>query len=281
MLHKKYQKVAENYHCEKCDYNTCKKSNYKKHLQTKKHNATEMLHNATEKYLYNCSCGKTYKHHTSYYRHKKDCIMCENKTDIINIHDIDKTGLKDMFFQILEQNQELMKEMRDIAKEPKIVNNTTNTQFNVMNYLNTECKDAMNFTDFIDNFEFTVDDLQLLADKGYQETMEKTFIQQLKDMDKTKRPIHCSDKKRKSFYVKENGVWKKDDENKTVVSGVKRIASRHFTTIHKWRAYNPDCFDDDRKHIFFNKAMGQVSKCDDDKQMKKVINHLSGLGIKP
>ena len=138
----------------------------------------------------------------------------------------------------------------------------------------------MNLSDFIKEFVFSLDDLNLLYEKGYQEAMEQTFIKQLQDMDKTKRPIHCSDRKRKSFYVKEDGVWKKDDENKCVVRGVKRIASRHFTSIHKWRAYNPDCFDVDSKHRFLNNAMHQVCRCDNDKEMKKVVNHLTVLAVK-
>ena len=245
-----------------------------------------------------CECGKSYKYQSGLSKHKKHCVSCQNKISIQSpgkMIEYYKDDLHDMFAQLLRKhstvlekndelmmkNEELLQKVTEIAKEPKIVNNTTNnTQFNVMNYLNNDCKDAMNFTEFIDNFEFTMDDLHMLANKGYQETMEHTFIKQLKDMEKTKRPIHCSDKKRKSFYVKENGVWKKDDETKTVVRGVKRIASRHFTSIHKWRASNLDCFDDDTKHLFFHKAMGQVNKCDNEKHMKKVVNHLSLLSIK-
>ena len=284
-------KRSKKFVCQKCNYYSNKYSQFERHLQTKKHNDTNDTNDDTRKGPYVCACGKTYKYHTGLSRHKK---LCKN---VQNVHFIEnekaptsmieyyKDDLKDMFIQLMEKNQvlmekneELMEKVTAVTKEPKVINN--NTQFNVMNYLNNECKDAMDFTEFIDTFEFKVDDLHLLADKGYQETMEQTFIKQLKDMDKTKRPIHCSDKKRKSFYVKENGVWEKDDDNVKLFRGVKRIASRHFTTIHKWRTHNPDCFDDDRKHLFFHKAMSQVSKCDDEKHMKKVVNHLSGLGVK-
>ena len=99
--------------------------------------------------------------------------------------------------------KELMLKCTELAEKPTTINNTTNnTQLNVMNYLNTECKDAMNLTDFINSFEFSIKDLEMLNSKGYQEVMEKTFVKQLCDMDKTKRPIHCSDKKRKSFLYK-------------------------------------------------------------------------------
>ena len=286
MTDKKVAKVANKFVCEKCDYSSNKLSNYQKHLKTKKHNTDIMATNTdTGKMSLFCVCGKKYKHRQSLFNHKLQCsfintyIIDVNEDNVSN--NVSNHELTDMFIKLMEKNEELMEKITEVAKEPKIINNTTNnTQFNVMNYLNNECKDAMNFTDFIDTFEFTIDDLKMLGNKGYQETMERTFIKQLKDMDKTMRPIHCSDRKRKSFYVKENGVWRKDDENKSVVRGVKRIASRHFTTIHKWREYNPDCFDDVTKHLFFNKAMGQVSKCDNEKQMKKVINHLSGLSLK-
>jgi hypothetical protein len=336
------QKFSEDLYCEKCDYLAKRKSDFMKHLHSKKHNVyVDVYKNSqcvcgkvlsnyyslyrhkktceinqkqeqnqkwikmdkkwikmdkSEKCPFLCDCGKSYKYQSGLSKHKNTCKVVMNqkqKKAPSTMIEYYKDDLKDMFIQLMEKNQEvldkneiliekngeLMVQVTQVAKEPKVVNNN-NTQFNVMNYLNNECKDAMNFTDFIDTFEFTIDDLHMLATKGYQETMEKTFIKQLKDMDKTKRPIHCSDRKRKSFYVKENGVWVKDDDNTKMVRGVKRIASRHFTTIHKWRARNPDCFDDDAKHLFFNNAMGQVGKCDDDKQMKKVINHLSGLAIK-
>ena len=290
-------KIPKKYTCENCNYLTSNKKDFQKHLKTIKHNGDTNGDNGDIKKnvhfsIYSCECGKEYKYRQGLSRHKKKCSY----TNCVNINCIDnddtqiviknngQLDIQATILQLLKQNTDFMKEIKEIVKEPKIVNNTTNNntnnQFNVMNYLNNECKDAMNFTEFIDTFEFTIDDLELLANKGYQETMEKTFIRQLQNMDKTKRPIHCSDKKRKSFYVKEDGVWEKDSDNTKLVRGVKRIASRHFTTIHKWRASNPDCFDNDRKHIFFNKAMGQVSKCDNDRQMKKVINHLSGLSLK-
>ena len=297
MIIKNSPKFSKKFCCEKCNYYANRISDLNKHYKSKKHNAKNANINANEKSRYGCVCGKEFKHPSSLSRHKKKCpkmsknVHFEQKqkapTEMIEYY---KDDLKDMIIhlmgkndELITQNYELIKEMKDIVKEPKIVNNTTNnnnTQFNVMNYLNNECKDAMNFTDFIDTFEFTMDDLHMLANKGYQKTMENTFIRQLRDMEKTKRPIHCSDKKRKSFYVKEDGSWKKDNENITVIRGVKRIASRHFTSIHKWREYNPDCFDDDRKHLFFNKAMGQVNKCDNEKHMNKVVNHLSSLAVR-
>ena len=172
----------------------------------------------------------------------------------------------------------IMNNTADIAREPKIVNN--NTQFNVMNYLNTECKDAMNFSDFINNFTFSLEDLQMLGTEGYQKTMEETFVKRLYDMDKTKRPIHCSDKKRKTFYIKDNDVWKKDKENKTLLIGIKKLARKHYDAINCWRHNNHDWLDCDHKHDFFNKSVQEVGNCDKLKETNKVMVHLTVLSIK-
>ena len=170
--------------------------------------------------------------------------------------------------------------MKDIASQPRIVNKTNNTQFNVMNYLNTECKDAMDFNEFIDTFDFTLEDIDTLSNKGYQESMERTFLKKLRDMDKTKRPIHCSDMKRKSFYVKENGVWVRDTDGKRMIRGVKRFSGRHFISLNQWRIHNPDYHDNDRKFKYHFNAMHQACRCNDMAHVKKIINKMTGLSVK-
>ena len=251
--------------------------------------------------MFECECGKIYKYQSGLSKHK---IRCKSTiTDalaIIKKGDTDEEpDWKNMFIKLLEQNSEIItqndrimnktdalmnkndeivEKYTELAQKPTTINN--NTQFNVMNYLNTDCKDAMNLTDFINDFQFSLQDLDLLQSKGYQEAMERTFVKQLCDMDKTKRPIHCSDKKRKTFYVKDNDVWEKDENNKKLIGSVQKLSSTHNRALSKWRSYNLDWSSDDKKQDFFNKSVQEFTKCDKEKEQNKIFNKLSTLTLK-
>ena len=137
----------------------------------------------------------------------------------------------------------------------------------------------MNLTDFIDSFEFSIQDLEMLNKKGYQEAMEKTFVKQLCDMDKTKRPIHCSDKKRKSFYIKDNDVWEKDKDNAKLIRGMKNLSFVHNRTLNKWKTKNND-WNDEKKQIFYCYSIIEFAKCDKEKERNKVLSKLVNLSIR-
>ena len=236
------------------------------------------------KKIFECECGKIYKHQCSLSKHKTKC----NYNSAIILQNSNEPDWKDMFMtlmkkhtDIMEQNSEVLDKCTELASKPTTINNTTNnTQFNVMNYLNNDCKDAMNLTDFINDFQFSLQDLDLLQSKGYQEAMERTFVKQLCDMDKTKRPIHCSDKKRKTFYVKDNDVWEKDEDNKKLITSVQKLSSTHNRALSKWRSYNLDWSSNDKKQNFFNRSVQEFTKCDHEKEQNKLFNKLTYLSIK-
>jgi hypothetical protein len=321
MNNKKTKKTNKFYTCIICDFNTYKKYDYEKHLQTKKHNnnllnnkktkkcvcgksykyssglsshknnciiqkkytignyANFMLTNANlEKCPFLCDCGKSYKHKSSFSRHNQICKYYNGNKENINIQHHNNEQITSMIMKVLEKNTEILEEVKEIAKEPKIVNN--NTQFNIMNYLNNECKDAMNLTDFINELPFSLDDLEIMGTKGYQQSMEQTFIKQLRDMEKTKRPIHCSDRKRKSFYIKDDNIWEKDEDNSKIVNGLKKISQKHLGILSTWTNYNKNWSHNERKQDFFNKSVQEVAKYNDYKQINKIISKLTGFTIK-
>ena len=224
--------------------------------------------------IFECECGKIYKHQCSLSKHKTKC----NYNSTIIIQNTSEPDWKGMFMKLMEQNKEIIEQNTELARKPTTINN--NTQFNVMNYLNNDCKDAINLTDFINGFQFSLQDLDLLQSKGYQEAMERTFVKQLCDMDKTKRPIHCSDKKRKTFYVKDNDVWEKDENNKKLICSVQKLSSTHNRALSKWRSYNLDWSSNDKKQDFFNKSVQEFTKCDHEKEQNKLFNKLAYLSIK-
>ena len=122
MLHNATYFVAKSrqeYRCEKCDYNTCKRGDWNKHLETKKHKTREMLHNATDfvakksPKLWRCECGKVYKHHTSYYRHKNQCTQRALSEHVTPNMD----GMKDLMVSMVEENRELRAILLDQQKQ--------------------------------------------------------------------------------------------------------------------------------------------------------------------
>ena len=323
MNDKKMPKKCHVFNCDLCDFHTSKQSNWKKHIETKKHksvtpdgrdsykcgcgkkfnhrqnlhthkkicksqkncdvnekrtkNAKISLKNAnSEKCPFLCECGNSYKHSSTLSRHKKNCRNNNKTSSIINTNE-DVDELKKLIHTLLLKNDDVLQKCAELAEKPTTINNT---QFNVMNYLNTECKDAMNLSDFINDFQFSLKDLEMLGTKGYQETMEQTFVKQLCDMDKTKRPIHCSDKKRKSFYIKDNNVWEKDNNNIKLIRSVKNLSNVHNKALSKWKSYNNDWCDNDKKHDFYLKSIIEFTKCDREKERNKIINKLSNLTIK-
>jgi hypothetical protein len=288
MDNKVAEKIEKKYTCNLCDYNTSKKYNYNKHLQTIKHIDRKVAnqeniqcmycyntymyindllqhqkiceHKKNNHYLqngYSCHCGKSYQYKSGLSRHKNLCKL-NNK---LSKKETD-TNWKEMFIELMKKNTEILEEVKEIAKEPKIINNT---QFNIMNYLNNECKDAMNLSDFINELPFSIDDLEIMGTKGYQQSMEETFIKQLRDMEKTKRPIHCSDRKRKSFYIKDDNIWERDEDNSKIVNGLKKISQKHLGMLSSWTNYNKNWSHNERKQDFFNKSVQEVAKYNDYK----------------
>ena len=239
MLQKNRKKVAKKFHCEKCDYYSNNRYDYNKHLQTKKHNATECYIDATSKIAYTCSCGKTYKHHTSYYRHKSVCetgfgeeIVAENviETPVKNekIESDKNETLATLLMELIDTNKDLKEQIIDLANKPRTVNNNS---FNLNNFLNIQCRDAMNLSEFLEQLQITFQDLLYLGNHGFVESFKDTFIKQLKTLDQTKRPIHCTDQKRKAVVVKENDKWEKENTHEIIHEAIDKVNRKQINAF--------------------------------------------------
>ena len=129
--------------------------------------------------------------------------------------------------------------------------------------MNETCKDAINLTDFVNQIQLSVTDLEETGKLGYAEGISKVFIKNLNDIDFTQRPIHCSDSKREILYIKDDNQWNKDDENKThLTKAIKQVANKNIKQINEWQKINPEYKDPESKQ--------------NDKYMKIVLNAMSG-----
>jgi len=264
------EKVAENrkvYSCISCDYTTLNNYDYKKHLSTDKH---KRLLNAIDKSqenpkLYACNCGKEYKHYSSMFKHKKKCnnvpadkdeksaeesiVQISNKLDKDDKDDKDDKSYKEMFFEVMNQNKELQTIIKQMI--PKIGNNNgnisiVNNTVNNLTLLNDKCKDAISMNEFINSIDIDVKDLMYTAKKGLPSGISHILVEHLNNLPLVKRPIWCSDKKRKKLFIKED-EWSEDTNQEKTKEAIKNLSVKQTKNINKYTKENPDWMQDDKK----------------------------------
>ena len=262
------QKNPNQFTCKSCDFFSCNKKDFNRHIKTKKHTSNVSQWFSTEKTQktpYQCSCGRLYKDNSGLWRHKKRCNKIYTDITDINEEPSEFKITTKMFYDLLKQNNELQKSIIEISKEkPPIINNNCNNKtFNLQVYLNETCKNAINLTDFVDSIKVQIKDLERVGEKGYAEGISDIFISNLQQLNTHSRPIHCSDSKRETLYIKDAEQWTKDDECKTVLTkAIKQVANKNIKQISEWQKLHPEYSDPESKQ--------------NDKYMKIVLNSMSG-----
>lgn len=174
-----------------------------------------------------------------------------------------------------------MESMSEIAKQPRTVNNNINNRFNINVFLNDKCKDAMNLLDFVENLQYRLEDLERFGQSGYIEGVSHMLIEGLKDVDVTKRPIHCTDAKRDTLYIKDNDEWKREDANGSKMKrAIRNLSKRNVQNITKWQEENPS-YDNvttstHEKYIkMCDRVMGGANDEEDEKNYKKIVKKVA------
>jgi len=273
MLKKVAEKSPIFFYCEKCDYKSNKKSDFEKHLQTIKHNAQKCSKMLTKSRQYQCHCGKEYKHLQSFNRHQKFCIQDENTQDKKDIN----TDYKEMFINMMNENKELRKTITDMV--PKIgsnnTNNTNNTNnFNINLFLNEECKEAINIDDFIKSIEISLEQLDFTKKNGLAEGLGNLLIENMNKLSLYERPMHCTDIKRETIYIKDNDIWEKDNGKTKIKKAIKEVSNKQFKSIKKWTNENSNLDTEEKKEDFV-KMLTTISKDSstvDNKIIKKICS---------
>jgi hypothetical protein len=287
-------KNAEIYYCESCDFECRKKSNYDKHLLTRKHkirtNSNEK--NAEISKAFMCTtCGKSYASRSSLWYHNKKCnhntyenkiIISEDKPDTskINSNNDSNDLLKDMLIKVIDENKELRKTVQDMI--PKIGNTTNNitNKFNMNIFLNEECKDALNLMEFVDSLKIQMEDLVNTGKTGFVNGITNIFIRGLRELEMHKRPLHCSDLKREVLYVKDNDTWEKENENKDKISkAINSIKRNNMQQITSWIEENEDTVINDKEKSdeylqILQQSLGG-NEDQQDKNIQKIIKNVA------
>lgn len=279
------KKVVTNFFCETCDYHTSRKYNYDKHLLSSKHNNRTTSNKNEQKVAksstgYCCdNCSKIYKSRSGLWSHKN---KCQNKHLENNLVTTNAADNKDIILELLKQNNEFKQMIIELAKEPKTINNTmtnsNNNNFNLNFFLNTTCKDAITADQFVENIQITFDDLENVGNSGYVKGITDIIMKQLRTLELTERPFHCTDVKRETIYIKEADTWNKDNEDKTKMkSVVGKVARKNLCKIKEWNREHPDVNvldskDYDMAHKIIRHSFGDG---EDEKLQNDVVKNLS------
>jgi hypothetical protein len=254
-------KTAQKFLCISCDFETSKQCNYVSHILTLKHKILTNPNIKTAEKMFECLCGKKYKHRSSLSSHKKKFMCIEKKETIVLVKDNDSDFDKNIVLSLLNENIELQKQIIQLYKDKPntTINNTTTNNFNLQIFLNEKCKDALNIMEFVSSLKLKLTDLESIGKLGYSEGISKIFIRGLKELDIFKRPIHCSDVKRDTLYIKDKDSWEKDNENKEKMKlAIDYIANENIKLLPVWISENPQANDyESTKHLEYIKILGE------------------------
>ena len=285
-------KSSKNYICDSCNFVSYNKKDFNRHLSTSKHmnninkttNNITIKDNKTEKNSFSCECGKIYPYRSSLYNHKKKCVSIKTNNDIEN-NELKVLVCKlinennEIKNRLIEENIELKKQLIDKDKQiscliPKIgdniIHNNINQTFNINFFLNEKCKDAINMNEFIEKIQRSINNSDFKTHKNLDKELNNLIIENINELGIFKRPLHCTDVKKETLYIKDNNNWYRDENKDNIKKVIKNTSSHHYKVLNKWIDKNPDIQYDENKKDSFAKSLSVLGK-DLDKSNTKLI----------
>jgi len=300
MADRKTPKNPTFFFCEKCLFKCSKKSDFDRHLATLKHKSAFLADpipqkNAASNFM--CECGKIYKHKQSLFKHHKKCIFINletknerNNPDLsnnISNHEINKIIInenKDIKSLLLKQHEQLLEQQKKLEQIlPKLnnntinntYNNTLNQNFNINIFLNEKCKDALNMNEFIEKIDINFKKLDLTKNGEFKREITNIFIENMNKLSIYERPLHCTDNKKETLYIKDNNNWNKDNDKLKLRDILKNLNKNHFKLVKEWLNNNPDFKEKEEKQNYFAKMIKECGGNIDyinEKEIKKICN---------
>jgi len=311
MDNEKAPKIDNKYYCEKCNFTCSKKSDYTRHLSTAKHKKQEMDNEKAPKNAtpYMCLCGNEYKHASGLSKHKKKCTYIQNsskkETEEVS-EDMSKPTMENYLklmkqntelHEVVKQSNEIIKQQSELVKQQSEMTmeaidtvknakgNTINNNISINFFLNDKCKDAMNIADFIDTLKISMGDLDNFGKGGFIEGVSNVIIKRLNELEVEERPIHCTDVKRKSLYLKDKDTWNKEDaEMNNMKKMIDTVRHKNMMKLPEWQEEHPSSKDistsKNREYInIANKVMGGATDAEDEHNYKSIISKVSNATI--
>jgi len=311
-------KLADNrlkFNCEICNYSCSKQSDFNKHLSTRKHKLLINPNNLSPEVakVYTCDCGRKYKHMSSLCNHKRTCKPGKDNTDNTPFDITDTTEAPtiaatlldnpSLVVELLKQNQEFKdlileerREFQQIIKEMagnmgnNTVNNNNNTninsnnKFNLNVFLNEKCKNAMTLKDFVKSINISVQDFIETGERGFIDGISNIIVERINEMEIHDRPLHCTDLKRETVYIKDENKWEKDEDKVKLRKAVKGVAYKNERMRPVWYDSTPDVgiMGTENYEKFFKYSESSLGGCGreetelfEDKVMKNVMKEVT------
>ena len=296
MLTKNSAKIRSEFVCINCNYTTSDKKDYNKHIATAKHknntNVDITLTNIGKKseniIEFICSCEKKYKSRQGLYAHKKKCKLLQNGPLVDSSNSqitLANELTNDLIIKLLNDNKEMreiiIKQQDQISELlPKIgnnfiTNNNNNNKFNIQVFLNERCKDAINMSDFIKSIQVSLQQLDYTKQNGLVNGLSNVIIENMSKLGLYQRPIHCTDIKRESLYIKDDDNWEKDVNKEKIRKAIKDVSTKQFCALSKWTKENPDFQNNEHKQNYYSHtlvAIGNSKEHNEEKIIKKLCN---------
>lgn len=303
-MHIQQQKICKNmqlkYYCSKCDYKCNTNFLWEQHLSTRKHqsatSATKPQHKnmrlqgnkaMSVEFPHVCSiCMKGYKSRSGLWRHQKKCIEKE-ENKVINLENMIVTKTEaasdDMKTLVREMMSHMETQAAQLRDQTKIINdmiprlgNNNNNRLNINVFLNEQCKDAINLSDFLESLKIQLSDINYIKDKSLMDGISSVFINGLNQLDTYKRPIHCTDMKRETLYIKENNEWEKGSSKEKVKVAIGDLAQKHRVAMAEWEKSNPKWKDTETgKEEYIQLVQSLMSDVQDDAYENKMIKSIA------
>ena len=297
MMTKKTPKNPLVFSCENCDFKCCNKKDFKRHLSTEKHKMmTNDDKNDDKKTPKNptpfiCECGKSYKFRQGLSIHKKKCIIKQTNLSSLNDSSTNHKFDSELVLELIKQNTSLQQQLIANNTQNTITNNTNNTnntmnnshntvnnKFNINVFLNEQCKDAINFTEFINRISISHEDLENNAQLGFVNGITKIISDNLNQLTLYERPLHCTDVKRETLYIKDEDAWNKEKEKAKdkIFKGIQELSRKSLGELLLWKQENPEY--DDINSEFSNKCVviqkESISGHDKTKNFGKIMHNV-------
>jgi hypothetical protein len=298
----KIEKIEYKFICDICDYKCCYNCDWSKHLNTRKHkvnvsgNKKEIEESSLSKKSskFFCDCGRSYSTNSGLWKHQKSCANAvknssENPEEKMDVYDLVKYLMKEnseLKSLLVDQSNKMGDVTMELVKNG--VNNTTNNTtnhtnshnkaFNLNFFLNETCKNAMNITDFVESIKLQLTDFMEVGEAGYVQGISNIIVKRLNDLDETIRPIHCTDQKRETFYVKDENKWEKEEDDMTKIRKmIKKVSYKNERLMSSYKEMFPDYNDPDSKNSdkyskFVIEAMGGEGNNIKEKETKIIRN---------
>ncbi len=277
----------QNYNCETCNVICCKLSKWNSHILTAKHIKNTNFPEKRQTIFACKKCDKSYKSRGSLWNHESKCKSQHDA--LINRVLSDNLELRNFIIEqsktiekIMIQNTEVIGkaiESNKIITNNNTINNTNNNnqKFNINLFLNEQCKDASNFNEFVKNIEISYEDLENNAQLGFVQGISKIFIDNLRQLGVNERPIHCTDVKRETMYIKDEDKWNKEPDDSKLQKAIQTVSYKSMGKLMEWKQENPDYQDADSEFSKRCLDMQRQSLAGSDREVyyPKVIHALA------